>query len=137
MQLADQPIELTAERERLREHITDLESVVAAQRAEKDELQAAGRPNAPFDVASAPPTLTGERVDVGAASAVRTVPLTAKQRERRGILVGLTVAFVVVLLVQIGFAAVGGHVYERVGPVLSTAGTLIAAGLDWLSTGSF
>jgi hypothetical protein len=51
-----------------------------------------------------------------------------KEQTRRGILIGLSIAFVAVLLVQIVFAVTGGDVYERVGPILSTAATLIAAG---------
>lgn len=59
---------------------------------------------------------------------VRRQPIPSPEQTRRAVLFGLTVSFAAVLLLQIGFALLGGDLWERVGPVLSTAATLIAAG---------
>lgn len=74
--------------------------------------------------------LTDELVDMGAV--VRTDPVPPEERTRRGVLIGLTVAFALVFLLQVGFAVLGGDTWQRVGPVLSTAATLVGGGFGFV-----
>ena len=59
-------------------------------------------------------------------------PIPPAEQTRRGMLVGLTAAFVGVLLLQLGFALfLSDDTWARVGPLLSGASTLVAAGFGY------
>lgn len=59
-------------------------------------------------------------------------PIPPRERTRRSVLIGLTVAFTCIFLLQLSFAVIGGALWDRVGPILSTAATLVAAGFGYV-----
>lgn len=55
--------------------------------------------------------------------------LPHEERTRRSLLIGLTIAFVASVLLQLGFASFSGdELWGRVSPVLSTITTLVGVG---------
>lgn len=62
--------------------------------------------------------------------ATHSVHIPPKERTRRGVLVGLAVAFVGVFLLQLGCALfLDATTWQRVAPILSSFATLVAGGL--------
>lgn len=93
------------------------------------------RPALPTQSATERHFRSGEEVDLTdeepQLASHHWVRLSSHEKTRRSILIGLTIAFVGVLLLQIGFAVLGGDLWERVGPVLSTTATLVATGFGF------
>jgi len=82
------------------------------------------------------PFTSGDEVDLTEETpqplGVTREPMPPAERTRRGLLIGLGAAFLAILIAQVVLGlAVGADDWARVGPVLSTAATLVAGGLGF------